>query len=67
MPTLWRYMVDRKLKAAEVLEYRWRAPLCQVCGTRLARIAERLQNDPYQWVPIGWLCRNCNILDIEGL
>lgn len=61
----WRFMVDRKLRSADTDEYRYRRPLCQVCGQAVNRVALRELAAPYQWVPMGWICVGCSIIDVE--
>ena len=61
----YRYMVDRKLPGHETTEFRFKKPLCQVCGQPLARVAFREQAKPYQWQVAGWACYGCTIIDIE--
>lgn len=65
MPTYYRYMVDRKLKSSDTSEYRSRAPICQVCGKRLLRLAVREGAPRYEWLPTGWWCGDCSIIDMD--
>ena len=61
----YRYMVDRKLPGSETSEYRYRAPICQVCGFRLVRVALRELAAPWAWLPVGWHCVDCAIVDLD--
>lgn len=59
-----RYMLDRKLKNYDLQQLDIRRPNCQVCGNRLKRLAFRLWESPYPWIPIGWWCEDCSIADL---
>ena len=63
----WRYMVDRRLAGHESKEYKWKKPLCQVCGMPVTRMALRDDTYPYRWRPRGWMCQDCNIVDVAHL
>jgi hypothetical protein len=61
----YRYMVGRKLRGSDTSEYRYRAPICQVCGHRLTRVALRENLAPWAWLPYGWMCTDCAIIDLD--
>jgi hypothetical protein len=63
----YRYMVDRKLPSSESSEYRYRKPMCQVCGGHVLRVAIREPMLPYAWLPTGWMCVGCSIIDMDGV
>lgn len=62
MPSAYLFMVDRKLRPFELNAYQFRAPICQVCGNRLIRVATRERGDPANWTPCGWLCEPCSLI-----
>ena len=57
---MWVYMPDRKLKAAEMRDMP-KLKACLACNSLLLRLAERVAEPPYQWVPNGYICSKCNL------
>jgi hypothetical protein len=57
---MWLYMPDRRLTKKEAEELP-KLKACLACGARLHRIAERMPDPPYEWIPNGHICSKCNL------
>lgn len=57
---MWLYCPDRRLSLKEARDLP-KAKLCLACGGALMRLAERNLTFPYQWVPDGYICSQCNL------